>query len=109
MGVVDCPVQSVLVALVHTVQVDCDLHWSIQNLHILQEFSHCSLYLEEKNTLLMRNIQVNFLRDILAETSKSSAFWEMGWNSNLKWLPLFSTDEAGMSDGTNLWGLRRGR
>ena len=44
----------------------------------------------------MRNIQVNF-GDILTETSKSSAFWDMGVNSYLKWLPLFSPDEVGES------------
>ena len=48
----------------------------------------------------MRNIQVN-LRDILAETSKSSVFWDMSVNSNLKW---FSPDEAGEWDGTGLGG-----
>ena len=53
----------------------------------------------------MRNIQVNF-GDILPETSKSSAFWDIGLNSNLKWLPLFSPNEAGKSDGTcqQVWG-----
>ena len=52
----------------------------------------------------MSNIQVNF-GDILPETSKSSAFWDMGQgvNSNLKWLPLFSPDEACDSDGTSLY------
>ena len=45
------------------------------------------LYLGGKGPLLMRNIQVNF-GDILPET-KSRAFWDMGVNSNLKWLPLF--------------------
>ena len=28
------------------------------------------------------------------------AFWDMGVNSNLKWLPLFSPDEAGESGPT---------
>ena len=49
----------------------------------------------------MRNIKVNF-GDILPENSKSSAFWDMGVNSCLKWLPLFSPDEAGESDSTSL-------
>ena len=62
------------------------------------------LFLEGKSPLLMRNIQVNF-EDILPETSKSSAFWDMGVNSNLKWLTLFSPDEAGKSDGTSLVGF----
>ena len=42
----------------------------------------------------MRNNQVNF-GDILPETSKSSAFWDMGVNSHLKWLLLFSPYEVG--------------
>ena len=86
---IDCPVQSVLAPLVQTVQVHCDhgLHWSIQNLHSFAGiFSLDIVYLEGKNPLLMRNIQVNF-GDILLETSKSSAFWDMGVNSNLKWCP----------------------
>ena len=40
--------------------------------------------------------------DILPETSKSSAFWDMGVDSHLKWLLLFSPDEACESDGTSL-------
>ena len=52
--------------------------------------------LEGKNPLLMSNIQVNF-GDILPETSKSSVFWDMGVDSHLKWLPLFSPNEAGES------------
>ena len=59
-------------------------------------FSLDILYLEGKSPLLMRNIQVNF-GDILPDTSKSSAFWDMGVNSDLKWLPLFSPDGAGES------------
>ena len=43
------------------------------------------------------------LAAILSETSKSSAFWDMGVNSNLKWLPLCSPTEAGELDGTSLW------
>ena len=44
----------------------------------------------------MSNIQVNF-GDNLPETSKSSAFWDMGVDSHLKWLLLFSPDVAGES------------
>ena len=47
----------------------------------------------------MSNIQVNF-GDILPETSKSSAFWDMGVDSHLKWLLLFSPnelDESGLN------------
>ena len=44
----------------------------------------------------MRNNQVNF-GDILPETSKSSAFWDVGMDSHLKWPLLFSPDEAGES------------
>ena len=82
-------------------QGDCDhgLHWSIQNLHILAGISHwIFFFLEGKSPLLMRNIQVNF-GDILPETSKSSAFWDMGVDSHLEWIPLFSPDEAGESGG----------
>ena len=46
------------------------------------------------------DIQVNF-GDILPETSKSSAFLDMGVTFNLKRLPPFSCDEAGESDGTS--------
>ena len=49
----------------------------------------------------MRNIRVSF-RDILPESSKSSAFWDMGWSSYLKWLPLFSPSVADELDGTSL-------
>ena len=48
---IDCRVESVLVPLRQTVQVDCDhgLHWSIQNLHILaQIFSLDIIFLEAK-------------------------------------------------------------
>ena len=56
----------------------------IQNLHILAGiFSLDILYLEGKSPLLMSNIQVNF-GDILPETSKGSAFWDMGVDSHLK-------------------------
>ena len=41
----------------------------------------------------MRNNQVNL--NTLPETSKSSAFWDMGVDSHLKWLLLFSPNEAG--------------
>ena len=46
----------------------------------------------------MSNIQVNF-GHILPETSKSSAFWDRGVDSHLKWLLLFSPNEL---DGTSL-------
>ena len=59
------------------------------------------LYLEGKSPLLMSNIQVN-LGDILPNTSKSSAIWDMGVDSYLKWLLLFSPDEATSRDGTSL-------
>ena len=83
---VECRVQCVLVPLRQTMRVDCEhgLHWSIQNLHILTVILSLDiLYLEGKSPLLMRNIKVNF-GDILPETSKSSAFWDMGVNSHLK-------------------------
>ena len=35
-----------------------------------------------------------YLGSILPETSKSSAFWDMGVDSHLKWLLLFSPDVA---------------
>ena len=37
------------------------------------------------------------LWDILSlpDTSKSSAFWDMGVDSHINWLLLFSPDEAG--------------
>ena len=47
------------------------------------------------------DIQVNF-GDILPETSKSSAFWDMGVDSHLKWLLLFSPNERTSRDGTRL-------
>ena len=49
----------------------------------------------------MKNNQVKF-GNMLPETSKSSAFWDMGVNSHLKWLPMFSPDEAGKSDSISL-------
>ena len=71
-------------------------------LHILSEiFLFDILYLEGKSPLLMRNIQVDFGHS-LPETNKSSTFWDMGWNFNLKWLLLFSPDEAGELAGTSL-------
>ena len=76
---------------------------AFKDVHILAGiFSSYILYDKGKSPLLMRNNQVNF-GDIMPETSKSSAFWDVGVNSNLKWLPLFSPDEAGESDGTSLW------
>ena len=41
----------------------------------------------------MRNSHVK-LGDTLPETSKSSAFWDMGVKSHLTWLLLFSPDVA---------------
>ena len=52
------------------------------------------LYLEGESLLLISHIQVNFW-DILPETSKCSAFWDMGVDSHLKWPLLFSPNEAG--------------
>ena len=79
-------------------QVDCG-HGQSPNLHIFTGILSLDiLYTEGKK--LMRNIQVNFW-EILPETSKSSAFWGMGWNSNLKWLPLFSPNKAGESEDTS--------
>ena len=49
----------------------------------------------------MSNIQVNF-GHILPETSKSSVFWDMGVDSHLKWLLLFSPNELASWDGTSL-------
>ena len=55
-----------------------------KNLHILAGiFSLDILYLEGRSPLPMRNILVYF-GDILPETSKSSASWDKGVNSNLK-------------------------
>ena len=42
-----------------------------------------------KTPLLVRDMSVNF-QDILPETSKSRACWDMGGNSPLKWLSIFS-------------------
>ena len=81
-----------LVPLRQTVQGDWDhgLHWSIHNLYILAGIVSLDiLYLEGKSPLLMNNIQVNF-GDVLPESSKSSAFWDMGVDSPLKLLLLFS-------------------
>ena len=61
-----------------------------KKLHILAGISSLDiLYLEGKSPLLMSNIQVNF-GDVLPESSKSSAFWDMGVDSHLKLLLLFS-------------------
>ena len=43
-----------------------------------------SIFIEGKSPLLISNIQVNF-GDILPETSKSSAFLDMGVDFHLKW------------------------
>ena len=61
-----------------------------------KKFSLDILYLEGKSPLLMRNNHVKF-GHMLPETSKSSAFWDMGVNSHLKWLLQFSPDEVGES------------
>ena len=58
-------------------------------------------YLEGKSPLLMSNIQVNF-GHVLPENSKSSAFWDMGVDSHLKWLLLFSPNEFASWDSTSL-------
>ena len=42
-------------------------------------------YLAGKPLLLIGDILVNF-GDVLPETSKSSACWDVGGNSHLKWL-----------------------
>ena len=64
-------------------------------LHILTGFFSLDiLYLEGKSPLLMSNIQVNF-GDMLPETIKRREFWDMGVDPHLKWLLLFSSDEAG--------------
>ena len=47
------------------------------------------LYLAGKTPLLVRDMLVNF-RDILPETSKSSACWNTGRNCNLKWMSVLS-------------------
>ena len=96
--------------LIRIAQGDRDhgLHWSIQNLYILARiFSFDILYFEGKSPLLMRNNQVRF-GDTLPETSKGSAFWDMGVNSQLKLLLLFSPYEAGewgrpQSRAEHLW------
>ena len=98
--VVDCPVQSDLVAIVQTVQYIVTMAFNRQsnNLHILAGiFSLDILYLEGKSPLLMRNNNVK-LGYMLPETIKSSTFWDMGVNSHLNWLLLFSPDEAGESE-----------
>ena len=55
-----------------------------KNLHIIAELVLLdNLYLTGKIPLLVRNMLVNFL-NILSETSKGSACWEMAVNSHLK-------------------------
>ena len=71
---------------------DHGLHWSIQNLHILPRiFSLEILYFEGKIPLLIKHSHIRF-GGTLPETSKSSAFWDMGVKSHLTWLLLFSPD-----------------
>ena len=59
------------------------------------------IYLEGESPLLMSNIQVYFA-DILPETNKTSAFWDMGVDSHLKWLLLFSPNGLASCDRTSL-------
>ena len=68
------------------------LHWSSLNLHILAGFIRQFIFRREKP--FTDELILNF-GDILPETSKSSAFWDMGVDSQLKWLLLFSPNEAG--------------
>ena len=44
-----------------------------------------NLYLAGETPLLVRDMLINF-GDILPETSKSSACWDIGGNSHLTWL-----------------------
>ena len=68
-----------------------------KNVHILAGiFPLDILYLEGKSPLLMWHNNVKS-GDMLPSTSKSSAFWDVGVDSHLKWLLLFSPDEAGES------------
>ena len=57
-----------------------------------------------KAGLLLKMGRLVDCRDIFPETSKNSAFWDMGGNSNQKWLPLFHLYIAPLveSDGTSL-------
>ena len=74
-----------------------------KDLHILSgTFSLDNAYLKEKSPLLVRDMLVT-LGDILKGTSKSSASWDIGWNSGSKWLLLFSPDEVPCElNGTSL-------
>ena len=57
-----------------------------ENLHIIAEpVQSDNLYLAGKALLLIMTMLVNF-GDILPETGKSSACWDMGLNSLLTWL-----------------------
>ena len=42
------------------------------------------------------------IRDILLETSKSSAFWDMGWKHSLRWLLLFTPNEVHEWESTSV-------
>ena len=57
-----------------------------RKLHIMAGiFSTNYIYLVGKNPLLVGDMLVNF-EDVLQETSKSRAWWDMGGTSHLKWL-----------------------
>ena len=57
------------------------------NLHIMAEMILLvNFYLTGKTPLLVMDMLVNF-GDILPETSKISACWDIGGNSHLTWLP----------------------
>ena len=73
---------------------DFGLQWSIKRFAGI--VSSDILYLEGKSPLLMRNNQVKFV-DMLPESNKNSAFWDMAVNSYLRWLLLFVLEEAGVS------------
>ena len=61
-----------------------------RNLHIMAGiFLLDNPSLAGKTPLLVEYMLVNF-GDILPETSKSSACWDMGGNSNLTWLSIDS-------------------
>ena len=73
----------------------------LKRLHILTGLFSLNIpYLEGK--MPFADEEQSCLGDMLPETSKSSAFWDMGVNSHLKWLLLFSPDEAASRDSTSL-------
>ena len=85
----DCPVQSDLFHSVRLCKWIEIMAFTGQSKICIGIFSLDILYLVGKSLLLVSSIQVNF-GDILQETSQSSAFWDMGVDSYLKWLLLFS-------------------